>query len=657
MKHFLKYRRLWLFIALNMFIVHCINIEFLEHCQRLLNFPYQVLEEYEIKVFENLFISNSVEDSFNEPLTFDQFYDTKNNPSITHSSLGYFIYYFYLFRESFFHFFKNIEFVRTTQDILLRALNIPENFQNFHKVISIVQNRLANNLLFLDNTDLTNQSLNLYKIIKDEIFFNFNQEYEVNEFFNKSSDNYLSNFSTLYDDPIDILQMEFITSINCSYLFHQIKDFSEIVFNDSLNIHLHLNTRISNSYSFDNILINNNSFKRNTNLSQESQILEIFHVVDAAIKYEEFLDEEIENGIHYLVGNLIKKINPNFILARIQFRKLEEKKNPLVYYYLGLMHYIGIIYLKNFTKSMFYFEESAKSNISFALFMIGHQYNFGEGVQKDLLKAEEFYEIARQMGVSESSLMLANLYDQKNLTNNNVKEKFEFYLNNSLTSNLDEGNYLFVKRALYSQNTLINPFDCENAYNYLMKVMKSSDNKFFVSMGNIKMKEKQYQKAFNNYLMSGLLGYEEGFSMASNILQNYDIGFKCKYYENDICMFQLFLFNRNIESKKKFYCDMANLVYNHHDIFTLNFTNSLEFYRKCSLLGDPEGSLKYSLMISEGKGTKINKLEAINEFSDIKLKYKEEFSIYYRASIFKMISFLRSFPLFDYLINFFETLI
>jgi len=87
-------------------------------------------------------------------------------------------------------------------------------------------------------------------------------------------------------------------------------------------------------------------------------------------------------------------------------KRLEELRNSVEYLYRS-----GIKYYKeeNYAKALYYFQKAADKNESNAMCYIGLMHVYGYGVQKDYLKAAEWYEKAVKLGNATAADNLANL--------------------------------------------------------------------------------------------------------------------------------------------------------------------------------------------------------------------------------------------------------
>lgn len=77
---------------------------------------------------------------------------------------------------------------------------------------------------------------------------------------------------------------------------------------------------------------------------------------------------------------------------------------------LGSIYYQGKLINQDYTKALTYLLKAAESNDNSAEFLLGYMYEKGHGVEKDKVKAKEWYERSKAHGNKTAELMINLLF-------------------------------------------------------------------------------------------------------------------------------------------------------------------------------------------------------------------------------------------------------
>jgi TPR repeat protein len=91
------------------------------------------------------------------------------------------------------------------------------------------------------------------------------------------------------------------------------------------------------------------------------------------------------------------------------------------------MYYFGEGTEKNMKKAFEYYEKAANQGHAIAEFNLGVMYEHGEGTAKDMKKAFKYYEKAANQGHADAQNNLAEMYKLGEGRVKNMKKAFEYY--------------------------------------------------------------------------------------------------------------------------------------------------------------------------------------------------------------------------------------
>ncbi len=302
-------------------------------------------------------------------------------------------------------------------------------------------------------------------------------------------------------------------------------------------------------------------------------------------------DEDINKGLA-IYESLSEKsdINTTRLLAIFYFTK-ENFKNytKAIHYYekaanmgdirsirkLAHVFLCGECESKKFIdykKAKIYLEKLAKHGTPKDIFNLGWTYNFGKGVEKDLLKAKEYYEKAAELGYSRAYYNLAWLYYKNNVIEVNYEKALEYLQkgveqNNSKCINLL--GLFYEKGYGVKQNR-------ETAVSYYKKIA-SFDKYAANNLANYYRDNRNYKEAFKYYKIGDDLGNEHAMNNLGILYE------KGQGVQKDINI-ALNYYNKSYKTKKN-----ANAAYNIGLIYHYgkggikkNFQLAKEWYKKAN---------------------------------------------------------------------------
>ncbi|MFY9074485.1 tetratricopeptide repeat protein [Malaciobacter mytili] len=163
--------------------------------------------------------------------------------------------------------------------------------------------------------------------------------------------------------------------------------------------------------------------------------------------------------------------------------------------------------LVDYKKAKIYLEKLAQMGEARDLFNLGWTYNFGKGVEKDLLKAKEYYEKAASLGFSSAYYNLAWLYYKDDVIKVDYKKALEYLekgveLNNSNCINLLG---LFYEKGYGVEKNM------QTAISYY-KQIANFDKYAANNLANYYRDNKNYKEAFKYYEIGSQLGNDESMN-------------------------------------------------------------------------------------------------------------------------------------------------
>ena len=187
------------------------------------------------------------------------------------------------------------------------------------------------------------------------------------------------------------------------------------------------------------------------------------------------------------------------------FQKFEDDAEAQ--YYLGKAYLYGMGVDKNEKKAFEYAKKSADKNNSLGLNLLGVIYQFGNITEKDESKAFKYYEESGNLGNTKAMKNIANMYVNYNSTflKKDLTQAI-FWMKKSYQAGDYDAPYFIA--ISYEE---LNNFDGAKKYlEILINENKSTliPNGYY-SLGNIYLKENQFDKAFMNYKESATLNYED----------------------------------------------------------------------------------------------------------------------------------------------------
>lgn len=185
----------------------------------------------------------------------------------------------------------------------------------------------------------------------------------------------------------------------------------------------------------------------------------------------------------------------------------------------------------DYKKAMMYHQKLVKKGEYASLIDIGNFYHYGLGVEKDLLKAKEYYEKALQKGQKNANyylgLLYYNTYDNKNLIKKDYKQAFEYYKKAQTCSSFELGWFYWKGLGVKK--------DEKKAIEYFSFTAGHNSGAAY-NMARIYDDRKDYKNAFKYYKISMGLGSASAINSLGILYQTgrgvkKDVNQALKYYK------------------------------------------------------------------------------------------------------------------------------
>lgn len=210
---------------------------------------------------------------------------------------------------------------------------------------------------------------------------------------------------------------------------------------------------------------------------------------ETAISYvkSDSIEEKI-SGLDFLISGLDNFYGAKYSKAFELFKSGADFGNKEAYYYLGELTYNGLGTIKNYDEGWKFTERSYELGFGMAAWRVGNAYENGIGVEKDIKKANEFYEeaynnmlVLSKNGDPEALGNLGSMFSNGNFVDENPEKAFSYYQESA------ETGYAFIQSNL--ANCYLKGYGVEKNIDEGIKWLKKSSElghpTAMLSLGNM----------------------------------------------------------------------------------------------------------------------------------------------------------------------------
>lgn len=197
--------------------------------------------------------------------------------------------------------------------------------------------------------------------------------------------------------------------------------------------------------------------------------------IDKAIEYytkaATLNNDDAINVLGYLYENGIGFVKDIPKAISLYEKAIKLNNNGFSLFNLGNLYYEGKDVQKNYSKAIYYFEQSAKQHNSDALLYLGIIYADGKGVDQDLSKAKNYFEKATNYNNPDAYSFLGTLYENGIGVETNYFKAKKYY---ELASQLECPNAFFHLGRFYSNGEFFD-IDITKSISYFLKCINTKN--------------------------------------------------------------------------------------------------------------------------------------------------------------------------------------